>query len=52
MKSVTLYEKNGLTVTVNGEFSKEELEVLSYEANSTMSSILRARKYGGGELYK
>ena len=48
MKSITLYDRSGLIVTVKGDFTKDELEILEHEVYSTISSILKFRKFGGG----
>ena len=48
MPAITLYNQSGLKVTVSGNFSKEELEILEYEIRFTMSGILKFRKLGGG----
>ena len=47
MKSITLYDRSGLMVTVKGDLTKDELEILEHEVNTTMSSILKFRKFGG-----
>ena len=52
MSSILLYEKSGLKVTASGHFTKEELEVLEYEIRSTMSGILKFRKFGGDNSSK
>ena len=48
VKSITLYDRSGLMVTVKGDLTKDELEILEHEVNTTMSSILKFRKFGGG----
>ena len=47
MKSITLYNRSGLMVTVKGDLTKDELEILEHEVTTTMSSILKFRKFGG-----
>lgn len=47
MKSITLFEKSGLKVIVNGELTTEEIEILTHEVKSTILDILKYRKFGG-----
>ena len=46
MDTVTLYEKSGLTITVKGDFTSDELEILRQEVRATILDILKFRKYG------
>ena len=48
MPQHTLFERSGLTITVKGELTKEEIEILEYEVKTTILDILKFRKLGGG----
>lgn len=52
MAEITLYEKYGLRITVNGDLNRKEFEVLEHEIRSTVSSILKFRKFGRDEPSK
>ena len=48
MKPITIYDRSGIIVSVKGDFTRDELEILEQESNSTISCILKFRKFGGG----
>ena len=47
MKSITLYDRSGLRVTVKGDLTRKEIEILEHEVGLTISVIMRSRKFGG-----
>ena len=47
MSGNTIFEKSGLRITVVGSLTKKELEILKYEIDSTISGILKFRKFEG-----
>lgn len=50
MESVILYEKSGVTITVRGELTSDELEILKHEVKTTILDILKFRKFGGDSI--
>ena len=46
MTTLTLYEKSGLSIIVKGDFTSDELKILSYEVRTTVLDILKFRKFG------
>lgn len=48
MQQHTLFERSGLTITVKGELTREELEILEHEVKITVMDILKFRKFGSG----
>ena len=47
MNSKILFEKSGFKITVSGELNADEFEILQEEVNTTISGILKFRKFGG-----
>ena len=48
MPQHTLFERSGLTIVVQGELTREEIEILEHEVKTTILDILKFRKFGGG----
>ena len=48
MPQHTLFERSGLIVTVKGDLSRDELEILEHEVRTTIVDIIKFRKFGGG----
>ena len=48
MNSKVLFEKSGFKIAVYGELNADEFEILQEEVNTTISGILKFRKFGGG----
>ena len=48
MTNNVLFDKSGLKITVCGKLNADEFEILREEVNTTISGILKFRKFGGG----